>query len=260
MPTCMPAIFLGHGNPMNAITNNRYALAWQALAAKIPKPKAIICVSAHWYIPATMVTATQTLETIHDFGGFPEKLSNYEYPAQGSVQLAKDVQKLLGLKECGLDKRRGLDHGAWAVLCRMYPKADIPVIQLSINKREPPEYHYALGKKLMVLRDEGVLFVGSGNVVHNLHAYAWGERKALAFEWGVRFESRVRELFLSRQERKLIAYETLDPEAMLSVPTPDHYLPLLYIAGMRKKDEAVTFSLEGFDGGSISMLTVELGV
>jgi 4,5-DOPA dioxygenase extradiol len=254
----MPAIFFGHGNPMNALADNSYTQAWASIGGSIPKPKAILCVSAHWYVPTVAVTAMERPRTIHDFGGFPRELFEFEYPAPGSPALAERVETLID--ELILDETGwGLDHGTWSVLCHVFPDADIPVVQLSINENESAEFHYHLARSLFPLRDEGVLIVGSGNLVHNLHAYAWGKHDVEPFDWAVRFESLARELILSGDHAPLVAYETLGRDAMLSVPTPDHYLPLLYILGLQSKDDAVTFPVEGFDGGSISMLSVKIG-
>ena len=259
MTTVMPALFIGHGNPMNAISKNAYTDAWAAIGRSVPRPRAVLSVSAHWYVPACAVTATPTPATIHDFGGFPEALYEVTYPAPGSPELARRVRDLLAPVAVGQDTEWGLDHGTWSVLTHIFPDAHIPVVQLSIDERQPPAFHYELGKRLAPLRDEGVLVMGSGNLVHNLHAYAWGDRGAHPFDWAVRFEDRVRELLLARDDAPLVAYEGLGRDAMLSIPTPDHYLPLLYILGLRRADEPLSFPVEGVDGGSVSMLAVRLG-
>ena len=255
----MPAIFFGHGNPMNALISNNYTEGWAAIGAEIPRPRAVLCVSAHWYLPGTAVTAMPAPRTIHDFGGFPRELYEIKYPAPGDPELAGRVQRLLEPVFVGLDTRWGLDHGTWSVLCHVFPEADIPVVQLSIDETQPAIFHYEVGKRLAPLRDEGVLVVGSGNLVHNLHAYAWGRHRAEPFDWAVRFEERARELLLAGDDGPLIDYETLGRDSMLSAPTPDHYLPLLYVIALRRDGEQVTFPVEGFDGGSISMLTVRIG-
>lgn len=255
----MPAIFFGHGNPMNALSSNAYTKGWAAIGAEIPRPKAVLSISAHWYIPATSVTAIPAPRTIHDFGGFPPELYKVTYPAPGDPALASRVQTLLAPVSVGRDERWGLDHGTWSVLTHVFPKADIPVVQLSINETQPAAFHYEIGKRLAPLRDEGVLIIGSGNLVHNLHAYAWGQRPVEPFDWAVRFEKQVRELLLSADDGPLIAYETLGRDAMLSVPTPDHYLPLLYVIALRRAGEQISFLVEGVDGGSISMLAVQIG-
>lgn len=258
--TPMPAIFFGHGNPLNAIRQNGYTEGWANIGASIPRPKAILCVSAHWYFPATAVTGMPQPRTIHDFGGFPQELFKVEYPAPGSPDLAQRVRQLLSPVQVGFDERNwGLDHGTWSVLCHVFPEADIPVVQLSIDETKPPQFHYQLAQSLSPLRDEGVLVMGSGNLVHNLHTYAWGRHEVEPFDWAVRFESQARELLLSGNDTPLIDYERLGRDAMLSAPTPDHYLPLLYVMGLRSPHDRVTFPVEGFDGGSISMLTIQIG-
>lgn len=198
--------------------------------------------------------------TIHDFGGFPRELFQVEYPAPGSPELARRVQQLLSAAPVGFDENNwGLDHGTWSVLCHAFPKADIPVVQLSIDETKPPQFHYQLAQSLSPLRDEGVLVIGSGNLVHNLHTYAWGRHEVEPFDWAVRFETLARDLLLSGKDTPLIDYERLGRDAMLSAPTPDHYLPLLYVIGLRRRADRVTFPVEGFDGGSISMLTIQIG-
>jgi 4,5-DOPA dioxygenase extradiol len=255
----MPAIFFGHGNPMNALLKNAYTDGWAAIGNSIPRPTAVLCVSAHWYLPGTSVTAMPVPPTIHDFGGFPRELHQVEYPAPGSPNLAARVQKLLAPVRVGMDNSWGLDHGTWSVLCHVFPEADIPVVQISIDETQPPEFHYELAKRLLSLRDEGVLIIGSGNIVHNLHSYAWGKHEVKPFDWAVRFEKLARELLLSGDHDPLVGYEQLGSDALLSAPTPDHYLPLLYVIALRREGERVSFPVEGFDGGSISMLTVQIG-
>jgi 4,5-DOPA dioxygenase extradiol len=255
----MPAIFFGHGNPLNALLRNGYTEGWAALGANLPRPSAVLCVSAHWYLPGTLVTAMSAPRTIHDFGGFPRELYEVRYPASGAPQLASRVQELLAPVPVGLDQQWGLDHGTWSVLRHVFPEADVPVVQLSIDETQPAEFHYEVGKLLAPLRDEGVLVVGSGNLVHNLHAYAWGRHDVEPLDWAVRFEERARELMLKGDDAPLVAYETMGRDAMLSAPTPDHYLPLLYVLALRRADDEVSFPVEGFDGGSVSMLSVRLG-
>lgn len=255
----MPAIFFGHGNPMNALQTNEWTKGWAAIGNTIPKPKAIVCVSAHWYLPATLVTAQDQPRTIHDFGGFPRALYEVKYPAPGDPQLASRVRDLLAPLDVGLDTQWGLDHGTWSVLCHVFPDADVPVIQLSIDETQPASFHYETAKRLSTLRDEGVLIVGSGNLVHNLHAYAWGRQQVTPLDWAVRFEERARELLLAGDHDPLIAYETLGRDAILSVPTTDHYLPLLYVIAQIRDEEPIRFPVEGFDGGSVSMLSVQIG-
>jgi len=256
----MPAIFFGHGNPMNALERNATTGAWAAIGRRVPRPRAIVCVSAHWYLPATLVTAMEKPRTIHDFGGFPRELYAVRYPAPGDPDVAAEVAALLAPAEVGLDARWGLDHGTWSVLVHAFPAADVPVVQVSIDETRPPAWHYELGRRLRPLRGEGILLIGSGNLVHNLHAYAWGRHAAAPFEWAVRFEARARALMRAGDHEPLVAYESLGEDALLSAPTPDHYLPLLYVLGARAEGEDVTFPVEGIDGGSVSMLTAAFGL
>jgi 4,5-DOPA dioxygenase extradiol len=259
MGSVMPAVFFGHGNPMNAIEKNEYTEAWRQFGENMPRPKAILAISAHWYVPGRAVSGSIAPETIHDFGGFPQELYNVTYPAPGSPELARQVQKLLLPLEFSFDEHRGLDHGTWAVLCHVFPDADIPVVQLSIDSTMGPEFHYETGRLLQSLRDEGILIVGSGNLVHNLHAYAWGHENVKPFDWAVRFEEAARTLMLEGQEQKLVDYKRFGDDARMSVPTPDHYLPLLYVLGLRREHEKITFPVEGFEGGSLSMISVQIG-
>ena len=259
MPELMPAIFFGHGNPMNAIEQNEYTQKWNAIGARLPRPRAILCVSAHWYVPGAAVTVSTAPKTIHDFGGFPRELYNVLYPAPGEPELARRVQQLLAPLPVALDERWGLDHGTWSVLCHVYPDASVPIVQLSIDETQPAAFHYDLGQQLAPLREEGVLIVGSGNLVHNLHTYAWGRHAPEPYDWAVTFEERARQILLSGEYDSLVHYEKLGREAMLSVPTPDHYLPLLYVLGANTRQDKVEFPVDGVDGGSISMLAVEIG-
>jgi 4,5-DOPA dioxygenase extradiol len=252
----MPAIFFGHGNPMNAIERNAYTDAWSRIGRTMPRPTAIVMVSAHWYLPGTMATAMARPRTIHDFGGFPRPLYEVTYAAPGAPELAKRLQSIAGAE---LDDRWGLDHGTWSVLIHVYPDADVPIVQLSIDETQPPAFHYELGRRLGALRDEGILVAGSGNIVHNLHAYAWGRHPVEPFDWALRFEAQARRLIEAGDHAPLVEYESLGRDAMLSAPTPDHYLPLLYVLGARRDGERATFPVEGIDGGSVSMLAVQLG-
>jgi 4,5-DOPA dioxygenase extradiol len=254
-----PAIFFGHGNPMNALLDNEYTRAWRAIGASIPKPDAILCVSAHWYLPGVMVTAMERPRTIHDFGGFPRPLFEVQYPAPGKPQLVERIRELLAPVDVHADQEWGLDHGTWSVLLHVFPDANIPVVQLSIDETQPAEFHHAIGQKLRALRDENILLIGSGNLVHNLHTYAWGRHPQEPYDWAVRFEGFARSRMEAGEDMPLVQYEQLGRDAMLSAPTPDHYLPLLYVLGARHPDDAVTFPVEGVDGGSVSMLTVRLG-
>jgi 4,5-DOPA dioxygenase extradiol len=259
MSQTLPAIFFGHGNPMNALLDNRYTEAWRQIGGELIRPKAILSISAHWYVPETGVTISTSPRTIHDFGGFPRELYQVQYPAPGDPDLAQRVQKMLAPLEVRLDNSWGLDHGTWSVLRHVYPQADIPIVQLSIDETQPASFHFEIGRKLAPLRDEGVLIVGSGNLVHNLHTYAWGRHMADPYDWAVRFESDAKQMMVSGEYKPLVDYERLGPEAMLSIPTPDHYLPMLYVIATRQQNEKVTFPVEGVDGGSISMLSVQIG-
>lgn len=255
----MPAIFLGHGNPMNALQKNAFTEAWAKIGKEIPPPRAVLAVSAHWYVPGTLVTVMAVPRTIHDFGGFPKELYEVSYPAPGDPALARRIQAALAPIPVVRDETWGLDHGTWSVLCHVFPQANIPVVQLSIDDTQPAAFHFGLGKSLASLRDEGVLIIGSGNLVHNLHAYAWGRHPVEPYDWAVRFEKQLRKFLVAGDEDELIRYETLGPDAVLSVPTPDHYLPLLYVVGARRKEDSLCFPVEGIEGGSISMLAVQIG-
>ncbi|HYW90959.1 MAG TPA: 4,5-DOPA dioxygenase extradiol [Gammaproteobacteria bacterium] len=255
----IPAVFLGHGSPMNAVQDTLWSRAWAAMGRQLPRPRAVLSVSAHWYVPETAVTAMATPRTIHDFGGFPRELFEVDYPASGDPALAARAQDLLAPVRVRADQSWGLDHGTWSVLCHVFPDADVPVVQLSIDATQPPEFHYELGRRLAPLRDEGILLLGSGNVVHNLQAYAWDRHPAKPFDWATRFEATVRNLIQQGDNRALTDYAALGPDAELSVPTPEHYLPLLYVLGASETGETVSFPTEGIDGGSLSMLSVQLG-
>ncbi|MGB6604400.1 MAG: 4,5-DOPA dioxygenase extradiol [Steroidobacteraceae bacterium] len=259
MSTRLPALFLGHGNPMNALQSNTWTRAWAALGTSLPRPRAILCVSAHWYVPATAVTAMSAPPTLHDFGGFPRELFDMRYPAPGDAALAARVRQLLAPVPVAADLSWGLDHGAWSVLCHLYPGADVPVVQLAIDERQPAAFHYELGGRLAPLRDAGVLILGSGDVVHNLHTYAWGHHAHAPYDWALRFETAVRARLGAADHAALIDYAALGEDALLAVPTPEHYLPLLYVAGASRAGEAVSFPVEGMDGGSVSMLAVRFG-
>jgi 4,5-DOPA dioxygenase extradiol len=259
MSDLLPAIFFGHGNPMNALLHNSYTDGWQQIGIETPKPRAILCISAHWFVPGTGVTVSTAPRTIHDFGGFPQELFQVQYPAPGDPQLARRVQELLAPLPVQLDNSWGLDHGTWSVLRHVYPDADVPIVQLSIDERQLASFHYEIGRKLAPLRAEGILIVGSGNLVHNLHAYAWGRHMPEPYDWAIRFETQAREIMLAGESKPLVEYEKLGREALLSIPTPDHYLPLLYVIATRQKSDIITFPIQGVDGGSISMLTVKVG-
>jgi 4,5-DOPA dioxygenase extradiol len=291
----MPAVFFGHGSPMNALEQNRYTDAWRRIGASLPKPKAILCVSAHWMTHGTAVTAMDKPRTIHDFGGFPQALFEVQYPAPGNPLLAARVRELLAPVKVQQDQSWGLDHGTWSVLAHLFPDANVPVVQLSLDTNQPPRYHYELGAHLAPLRDEGVLIIGSGNVVHNLGRIQWGE-DAKPYDWATRFNETVRAHLAAREHQALIDYASfgetanatslsrgprldpigetanatslsrgprLDPigdDARLSVPTPEHYLPLLYILAQQSRGEALSLPVDGIEYGSIGMLTVAVGL
>jgi 4,5-DOPA dioxygenase extradiol len=244
---------------MNSLAQNAWTRGWAALAASMPRPTAIVSASAHWYSPGTRVTSNDAPPTIHDFGGFPRALYEVQYPAPGAPGLARRVQQLLAPTPVVLDASWGLDHGTWSLLVHMYPDASVPVIQLGIDETAPAALHLDIARRLRPLRDEGVLVLGSGNVVHNLHAYAWGRRGVEAYDWAVRFESRLRALIDARDLEAIAAYERLGEEAMLAAPTPDHFLPLLYVLAQHDGAEPISFPIDGFDGGSVSMLSVRVG-
>lgn len=255
-----PVIFFGHGNPMNALAENAWTQEWRRLGEHIPRPRGVVCISAHWYQPGSAVTAMRRPRTIHDFGGFPRELFAYEYPAPGDPSLAHEVSQLLAPVSVAQDSSQwGLDHGTWSVLCHVYPAADVPVVQLSIDETAPASAHYQMGRQLAPLRDRGILIAGSGNLVHNLHTYAWGRHAPEPFDWALRFEARARDWMLNGDHQPLIDYEHLGEDAALSAPTPEHYLPLLYVLGAQQPGDAVSFPVEGIDGGSVSMLTVKIG-
>jgi 4,5-DOPA dioxygenase extradiol len=255
----LPTVFVGHGNPMNALQDNPWTRAWATLGERLPHPRAVLAISAHWYVPFSAVTAMSAPPTIHDFGGFPRELYAVRYAARGDTALATTVQELLGPVPVALDDAWGLDHGTWSVLCHMYPKADVPVVQLSIDETQPVGFHHQLGMRLRPLRDEGVLVLGSGDIVHNLHTYAWGRRAQEPYDWALRFEAAVRQRLTAGEHRDLIDYAALGEDALLSVPTPEHYLPLLYVLGASHRGETPSFPVSGMDGGSVSMLAVQFG-
>lgn len=252
----MPTFFFGHGNPMNALQHNPVTTAWGLIGQTIARPRAILCISAHWYTSGIRVSPQDRPETIHDFGGFPRELYEVEYPAPGDPQLATRVRELLKPAAVIPDPQWGIDHGTWSVLRHVFPNADVPVVQLSLDRTLGAAEHFELGKRLAPLREEGVLLVGSGNVVHNLHAAVWGEHAAEPFDWALRFEQRVRETILTRDHEMLVEYASLGADALLSIPTPDHYLPLLYVLAVTRPEDRITIAASGIQNGSVSMLAV----
>ncbi|MFO1415593.1 MAG: 4,5-DOPA dioxygenase extradiol [Burkholderiales bacterium] len=254
----MPAMFFGHGSPMNTLEDNAHTRAWADAGRAWPRPKAILAVSAHWYVRGTAVTAMAKPPTIHDFGGFPPALHAVQYPAPGDPALAQHVADLLAPLAVGLDHEWGLDHGTWSVLAHVYPEADVPVVQLAIDATQPPQFHYDLGRRLSALRDEGILLFASGNVVHNLRVIRWGAGSP-PYPWATQFNDQARGFIERREHAPLIDYLSLGEASRLSSPTPDHYLPLLYILGAQRDDDAVTTITDGIELGSISMLAFAVG-
>jgi 4,5-DOPA dioxygenase extradiol len=254
----MPALFLGHGSPMNAIEANHYAPIWSALGQQLPRPRAVLCISAHWYTRGIGVTAMQRPRTIHDFYGFPQALFDCQYPAPGDPGLAARVQQLLLPSAAVADHEWGLDHGAWSVLKFLYPQADVPVVQLSLDGALTAGAHYDLARRLAPLRDAGVLILGSGNVVHNLRSMQ-RTPDARAFDWATSFAASVREAIVNHDHAPLQDLARFGSAAQFSVPTPEHFLPLLYVLAVQRPDEAAEFPVDGIDLGSISMLSVLVG-
>lgn len=254
--TRMPVLFMGHGSPMNAIEDNEFSRAWQEAAADLPQPKAILCISAHWETSGALVTAMQQPRTIHDFYGFPKPLFEKHYPAPGSPELAERVIQLVGPSVVQPDQAWGLDHGTWSVLCRMYPAANIPVLQLSLDRSQEDSFHYQLGRSLAPLRREGILIVGSGNIVHNLRMMVWQDT---AFDWAVEYDEQVKQWILDEDHASIIHYEKYGRSALLSVNSAEHYLPLLYILGLRQPNEPASFFADKLWGGSLSMRCVRFG-
>lgn len=254
----MPALFVGHGNPMNALEDNAFTDDWVRVAGQLPTPQAILCVSAHWETRGTKLTAMERPQTIHDFGGFPPELFAVEYPAPGSPALAQLAQSSLTKTPAELVHDWGLDHGSWSVLCRMFPEANVPVVQLSLDRTEPAAFHYALGEELRELRRRGVLIVGSGNIVHNLRQIRF-DPTAPAADWAIEFDTAIKERIIDGDHASIIDYSRLGTAAQLSVPTNEHYLPLLYVLGLQEPSERVSFFSEQLSLRSISMTSVCIG-
>ena len=252
----MPVLFVGHGNPMNAIERNEFNLSWQELGRRLPRPAAVLCISAHWETRGVYVTATENPETIHDFYGFPKALFNVQYPAPGEPRLAHRVAGLVSTPNVRLDPGRGLDHGAWSVLIAMYPAADIPVVQLSLDTSQPGDFHYALARTLAPLRDEGVLVVASGNMVHNLRLFNFHDQQPAP--WAEACDALLRERILARDHESLMDYDSLGPDSRLAVPTPEHYFPLLYALALQEAAEPASFFNERVIS-AISMTSVLIG-
>ncbi len=257
----MPVLFAGHGSPMNAIEENEFVQGWRILGKTLPHPKAILCVSAHWETKGTYVTAMPKPPTIHDFGGFPKALYEVEYPAPGSHELANETKHTITKTTVGLDEKWGLDHGAWSVIRRIYPEADVPVIEMSLDYSQAPKYHYDLAKELASLRNKGVLIIGSGNMVHNLRLVAWNRMNEpeFGFDWAIAANDKLKALIESGDFKSLINYTNLGREVQLAVPTPDHYLPLLYALALKEKDESISFFNDKPVMGSLTMTSVKIG-
>lgn len=254
----MPVLFVGHGSPMNAILQNEFTQKWQSLGRELPRPKAILSVSAHWLTRGTFITAMEHPKTIHDFGGFPQELFDQQYPAPGAPQeILEETKKLVTTATIQDDHEWGLDHGTWSVLLPMYPKADIPVFQLSIDYYKPATYHYQLAQELKALRKKGVLIVGSGNIVHNLRVLDFSGTRT--FDWAVEFDEKIKGFIESGDHNSIIQYEKMGNLAQMAVPTNDHYLPLIYSLGLQNKGEDISFFNAKIDAGSISMRSVKIG-
>jgi 4,5-DOPA dioxygenase extradiol len=257
----MPILFVGHGSPMNAIEENEFVDGWREVVKSLPKPKAILCVSAHWETSGTSVTAMAKPATIHDFGGFPPELFEVQYPAPGNPELAKEVRSIITKTEVGLDDKWGLDHGCWSVMRRMYPGADIPVIELSLDYLKPAQYQYELAGELLSLRKKGILIIGSGNMVHNLRLVDWNnmDTPGVGYDWAIEANEKMKELIISGNHKALIDYRSQGKAFDLAIPTPEHFLPLIYALALKQEDDKVTFFNDKAVGGSLTMTSVRIG-
>jgi len=257
----MPVLFVGHGSPMYAIEENEFVQKWRDLGDTLPKPKAIICVSAHWETRGTQVTAMQSPKTIHDFGGFPRELYDIQYPAPGNPELARDAINSITGTTVLADEKWGLDHGTWSVVRRIYPKADIPVIQISLDYHKTPKEHYELARELASFRDKGVLIIGSGNIVHNLRQVAWDKTddEEYGYDWNIEANEIIKKLIVENRHNELINYTSLGKAVQMAAPSADHYLPLLYALALKREDEEVTFFNDKAVMGSLSMTSVKIG-
>ncbi len=256
----MPVLFLGHGSPMNAIEENQFVAGLRSLATTLPKPHAILCISAHWYTNGTKVTAMQTPRTIHDFGGFPKELFEVQYPAKGSPELAQATKAILEPSIVELDEQWGLDHGAWSVIKHLYPNADIPVIQMSIDYTKPAQYHFDLAQRLHILRHKGILIIGSGNIIHNLRLVDWKNFKKdnFGYDWAIEARETINHYLLNGDYQPLIDFDKQSKAVHLAIPTPDHYLPLMYTLGLQEKGETLSLFNDKLIGGSLSMTSVTI--
>ena len=257
----MPALFLGHGSPMNAIEENEFVQGFRKVGKEISKPNAVLVVSAHWETKGTFVTAMENPKTIHDFGGFPKELYEVQYPAPGSPELAMETKSIIRKTEIGLDVYWGLDHGAWSVVKHMYPNADVPVIEMSLDYSLTPEYHYELAKELGLLRKKGVLIVGSGNMVHNLRMVDWRrlDETDYGYDWAIEASEKMKKYILSGDYKRLLNYRSQGKEFDMAIPTPEHYLPLLYTLALKEENEVVRLFNDKAVGGSLSMTSVKIG-
>jgi 4,5-DOPA dioxygenase extradiol len=257
----MPILFLGHGSPMNAIEENQFVEGFKKVGKTIPKPNAILCISAHWLTKGTKVTAMDLPPTIHDFGGFPKALFDVQYPAPGSPELAKETQQILNPIAVELDDSWGLDHGAWSVIKHLYPNADIPVIQMSIDYNQPMKYHFELANKLQSLREKGILIIGSGNIIHNLRMvdFANMDKDNYGYDWAIEVREKINSYLLDGNYNPLIQYEKQSKAFQLAIPTPDHYIPLLYILGLQQKNEQLSLFNDKLVAGSLSMTSLKIG-
>ncbi|MFB6454184.1 4,5-DOPA dioxygenase extradiol [Chitinophaga sp. Hz27] len=257
----MPVLFIGHGSPMNGIEDTEFSRRWAQMGKELPVPKAVLVVSAHWYTPGTKITAMDFPQTIHDFGGFPQELFDVQYPAPGSPILAKETAGLVHSTQIELDHDWGLDHGAWTVIRHMYPAANIPVLQLSIDYTKNAKYHYELAKELYELRRRGVLIIGSGNMVHNLRMVAWSRlnEENYGYDWALDINDKFKRLIQNGDHNALMNFQSLGKEALLAIPTPEHYLPLIYTLGLNNGNEAISFFNDKAVGGSLTMTSVKFG-
>lgn len=258
--TKMPVLFLGHGSPMNAIEENEFVSGFRNIAKSIPKPNAILCISAHWETKGTFVTAMQNPPTIHDFGGFPKELFAVQYPAPGSPDLAKQTKSLITKTEVGLDEKWGLDHGAWSVIKHLYPNSDIPVIQMSIDYSQSPQYHYELAQQIKSLREKGVLVIGSGNIVHNLGKVEWRRlNETFGYDWAIEANDKMKQFILDGNHKELINFRSQGKAFDLAIPTPEHYLPLLYSLALQDKNEEVKLFNDKAVAGALTMTSLKIG-
>lgn len=257
----MPVLFVGHGSPMNAIIENEFVQNWRELGKTLPKPKAILCISAHWETRGTFVTAMPNPPTIHDFGGFPKALFDVQYLAPGSPEFAKETKRIVSKTDVGLDEKWGLDHGAWSVIKNIYPHADVPVFEMSLDYYQSPQYHYDLAKELASLRDKGVLIIGSGNLVHNLRMAAWDkvDEPEYGFDWAIQANDTFKRLILANKHKELINFSALGKEVQMAIPTPEHFLPLIYTLALKQEDEQVTVFNDKAVMGSLTMTSVKIG-